>query len=369
MEVADQLALLAQERKVRGVLVRWPGDLASAVSGGGDSRGSASRSAGSVSREFEEGAFHLCPPETTGDRTMDGIVYPTEAYGDDARSDGSVGYMRGRILHVLDKCTSHHGRAGTDAPSSGPLLAETARPFALFDTSITELEWIVRDREEVRRARGDGDDPSAKFPTRREDKYGNSLTEMDVWGRCPVYGNRPPLPHRGKYYFSSKEKRSGYRVSSHFVGVGNVDGDGGDGDDGGGKTTRSMKKVDIFDSLHDNDMAGMLSQCQGSLSAMHTLYDFADENLQGRIALPSWASSSTSSPKSSRAKLEEPGHQWTSKSSVLCQSDDIATPTTSSAAPSIRNLTIVDNGDSNRRKVSTALVQIPKRNKRGKGNQ
>jgi hypothetical protein len=157
-------------------------------------------------------------------------------------------------------------------------------------------------------------------------------------------------------------------VSSHFVGIGNGDGDGGDGEDGGGKVTRSIKKVDNFDSLHDNDLAGMLSRFQGSLSAMHALYDFADENLQGRIALPSWASSSTCSPESSRAKRKEPGHQRMSKRSVLCQSDDSAALTTSAASPK-RKPTITDNGEIHRSKVSTTLVQMPKRNKRGKGKQ
>jgi hypothetical protein len=40
MEVVDQLALLAKDRKVKGILVHWPDDLASAVSGSGGGIGS-----------------------------------------------------------------------------------------------------------------------------------------------------------------------------------------------------------------------------------------------------------------------------------------------------------------------------------------
>ncbi len=215
-------------------------------------------------------------------------------FRNNSKPDGSMGYMRGRILYVLDKCTPYHGRAKTNARSSGPLLSETTRPFALFDTSLTEQHWIVRDQEWASTY-----GPSIRYncmhspiPTGRVDKYGNSSTESDLWGRCPVFGNQPPRPQHGKYYYSSREKYSGYHVTSHFSVTGKVDGDGGDGEKGGNKS-RLVRNGDNVDSLHDNDLSRMLNHFQGSLSAMQALYDFANEYAQGRTALPSWASSSS----------------------------------------------------------------------------
>jgi hypothetical protein len=373
MEVADQLALLATERKVKGILVRWPGNLASAVSDGdcGSDRGNQSLESITRQREFEEGTFHFRSSQTD-DRTMVGTTAPAEVFRENIKSEGSMGYMRGRILYVLDKCTAYRGRDETNEPSLGPLLGEATRPFALFDTSVTEQNWIVRDRE----CASDKNNPYISQARTRVDKYGNSLTELDLWGRCPVYGNQPPPPHHGKYYFSSKEKYSGYRVSSNFLGVRNGDEGGGDGERAD-KITRSIRMDDNFDSLHDNDLSGMLNQFQGSLSAMHALYDFVDDNLKGRIALPSWALTSTSYP-SFRTNNQEPFEQCEnvvgyhraamSKRSVPGASEDAAALTTS-AAPLVRKATIMENDDNHRRNVSTSLVQMPKRKYRGKGKQ
>lgn len=389
MEVADQLALLAKDRKVRGILVRWPGDLASAVSGGGDviDGDSDGKSVESMRREVEEGTLLFRSAEM-GNRMISGRKASAEdgVFGDNSKSDGSMGYMRGRILYVLDKCTTYHGVA--HLPSSGPLLIEATRPFALFDTSITERNWIVRDREWASNERPSSghDDMHPLIPTRTEDKYGNSLIETDLWGRCPVYGNQPPRPHQGKYYYSSREKYSGYRVSSNFLELGSRDGYGGDGGKGD-NNRRSMRNDDNFDSLHDNDVSRMLNQFQGSLSAMHALFDFANENLQGRIALPSWASSSssTTSSVSCRTSNEEPLEQnenvlgyhrtTTSRRTVSSQSDDTALISSSTSPPVKKTTTMNDDGcygSAPTRKsnnVLTTLVQMPKRKNRGKGKQ
>ena len=382
MEIADQLALLAKDRKVKGILVRWPGDLASAV-GGGSGSYSDSLSVESMRREADEGTLLFRSVETDN-RLIGGTTASAKSgvLKNNSKSDGSMGYMRGRILYVLDKCTTYHGRSKTNARSLGPLLVENTRPFALFDTSITEQHWIISDRK---RASTVGpsmrhNDLHSRIPTRGEDKYGNSFTEADLWGRCPVFGNQPPRPQHGKYYYSSREKYSGYRVISHFFELGNIDGDGGDGEKGD-NNSRLLRNDDNFDSLHDNDLSRMLNQFQGSLSAMHALYDFANENLRGRIALPSWASlSSVASVRTSnQGPLEQHenvvgyNRTYTSRRIELCQ-PDVDASLSSSASPRVRKSTTIDDDDSHcsaptrkSNNVLTTLVQTPKRKNRGKG--
>jgi len=386
MEIADQLALLAKDRKVKGILVRWPGDLASAVSGGGGGRGSYSDSLSveSTRRETDEGSLLFRSAESDN-RLIGGTTASAEGgmLRNNSKSDGSMGYMRGRILYVLDKCTAYHGRSKMNARSLEPLLVEKTRPFAFFDTSITEQHWIVPDRK---RASTVG--PSMRhidlhplIPTRREDKYGNSFTEADLWGRCPVFGNQPPRPQQGKHYYSSREKYSGYRVLSHFLELGNIDGDGGDGEKEC-SNSRLVRNDNNFDNLHDDDLSRMLDQFQGSLSAMHALYDFANENLRGRIALPSWAlSSSVSSFRTShQGPLEQNEnvvgyHRTTTSRRIEPGQPDVDASYSSSASTRVRKSTTIDDDDSHRstptRKSNNVLATLVQTNKRkhraGKG--
>eukprot|EP00578_Thalassiosira_sp_NH16_P011819 CAMPEP_0181104462 /NCGR_PEP_ID=MMETSP1071-20121207/15446_1 /TAXON_ID=35127 /ORGANISM="Thalassiosira sp., Strain NH16" /LENGTH=429 /DNA_ID=CAMNT_0023187673 /DNA_START=387 /DNA_END=1676 /DNA_ORIENTATION=- len=257
-EVADQLAQLAIDRKVNGILVRWPGDLASTVSVASPNIESR--------REIEEGHLLSHADANRGHAGGVGNVKP----------DGSMGYMRGRILYVLDACCTSHGHNQNNVHSE-PLLTEGVRPFALYDTSLSERNWIAYQQQNKH--------SKAVHPMipNRFDKYGNSLTGMDLFGRAAIFGNQPPRPQHGKFRYSSKQQYFGYRVSNQF-GVGSSAEEGKKPQSGYGS----------FDSMHDHE--SRLSQFQGSLSALHALYDFTKENFEGRIALPLWASAATSTP-------------------------------------------------------------------------
>eukprot|EP00571_Detonula_confervacea_P008371 CAMPEP_0172327588 /NCGR_PEP_ID=MMETSP1058-20130122/59909_1 /TAXON_ID=83371 /ORGANISM="Detonula confervacea, Strain CCMP 353" /LENGTH=443 /DNA_ID=CAMNT_0013044669 /DNA_START=490 /DNA_END=1821 /DNA_ORIENTATION=+ len=354
MEVADQLAQLAIDRKVKGILVRWPGDLASAVSGGESNTES--------SREAEEG--QLLFPVDANRRNRGGVR--------NAKSDGSMGYMRGRILYVLDACCSSHGHNKSNVPSE-PLLMAGLRPFALCDTSVSEQNWISYQQQ------NNHIKPVHPRLPKRQDKYGNSHTEMDLWGRAAIFGNQPPQPKEGKFYHSSKQQYFGYRVSSQF----------GLGSSADGKGARNLQsRNENFDSLHDNE--SRMNQFQGSLSAMHALHDFVKENLQGRITLPLWASAATSASSNTRKEqlfdegsLEENynggdlGYQTNSRRSSRPVID------AASASSASKKPTTVDvrNGKSSNLRVGTSshaesnkkpnglasLVQIPKRKARRRG--
>lgn len=385
MEIADQLALFAKDRKVKGILVRWPGDLASAVGEGGSGRGSYndSLSVESMRGEADEGTLLFRYAETDN-RLIGGTRASAEGgvLRNNPKSDGSMGYMRGRILYVLDKCTAYHGSSKTNARSLGPLLVEKTRPFALFDTSITEKNWIVPDRIRVSTGGLSMRHNDLHPLLRREDKYGNSFTEADLWGRCPVFGNQPPRPQQGKHYYSSREKNSGYRVVSHFLELGNINGDGGDGEKGD-SNSRLVRNDDNFDdNLHDDDLSRMLNQFRGSLSAMHALYDFANENLRGRIALPSWASSSSvaSFRTSHQGPLEQHenvvGYNRTTTSRRIEPGQlDVDASLSPSASQRVRKSTTIDDDDSRSaptrksNNLMATLVETSKRKNRGKGKQ
>lgn len=281
VEVADQLAQLAHDRKVKGILVRWPGDLASTISGGND------KTEESI-RVVEESPL-LFPMDASSDRNHMGAI----GGGRNSKSDGSQGYMRGRILYLLDKCCTSHGHDQEHVPSE-PLLMEGSRPFALWDTSRNEQNWITYHQQNNRHIKH-----AQPLIPKEQDKFGNSLMEMDLWGRAAIFGNQPPEPIHGKFYYSSKQKFVGYRVSNQF----GVEGDSSTDDGRGGARTSQMRNEN-FDSLHDNESRRM-SQFEGSLSAMHALYDFAVENLQGRITLPLWASRSNHSAPTNRSSREQ----------------------------------------------------------------
>ena len=268
LEIADQLAQLAIDRQVRGILVRWPGDLASTVSGGEKENEQTSR--------VEEG--NLLLPNIQENST---------AGNEKKLADGSMGYMRGRILYVLDKCCSSHGHAKTNNSSSlEPLLVEGTRPFALWDTSISELNWISYEQENKLTM---SKNVQPRIP-KRQDKYGNSLTEKDLFGRAAIFGNQPPDPQQGKHRFSSKQQYSGYRVSTQFGSI--------------AKNEMTKSKQSLNENFDSFDIESRTNQFQGSLSAMHSLYDFVTEHLQSKVILPTWASTSSSSVSSGRAKSQ-----------------------------------------------------------------
>lgn len=316
IEVANQLAQLATERKVIGVLVRWPGELATTIAGGGcdDWNGYDQR---------EEGKLLI---DSTKRRVQSSSVSRILLKGN--KSDGSMGYMRGRILYLLDKCTS-----SSSSSSSGPLLGETSRPFAFFDTSETEQNWIVYDRQHAFTGK-----MHKLIPTKRHDCFGNSLTEADCFGRRPVFGNELPLLQmQGKYFYSSTEKYSGYHASSHF---------GTSSDENYCEDEGAGGKCNSFDSFQENEKSRMLKQFSASLSAMHALYDFTAEHLHGRILLPPWVSSSPASSSSS-------------------SSNQVPPEQTNTNDPPVRKSSTV-NADcpSNGSTKSATLVQMPKRSNR-----
>jgi len=194
-------------------------------------------------------------------------------------------------LYVLDKCCTSHGH-NKNRVHSEPLLMEGSRPCALFDTSITERNWITHEQHNKYSK------PIHPLIPKREDKFGNVLTEMDPWGRAAIFGNQPPSPKQGMFHYSSKQHYTGYRVSGQF----------GSGSSEHGRQTRKQVRDEHFD-CHDNE--SRMDQLEGSLSAMHALYDFAKENLQGQIALPQqWVSTSASAPRNTSEDLLFGGEQF-----------------------------------------------------------
>jgi hypothetical protein len=278
IEVADQLAQLAINRQVKGIVVRWPGELASAV-GGSDDLASAESTRGAE----EEGNLVFSTTTAKNNRRSIGVKN---------MNDGSNGYMRGRILYLLDKCCTRHGHAHTSIHME-PLLVEGSRPFTLFDTSVSERDWIVCEQPTYSHSR-----QKDTIMIKSRDKYGNSITGMDLWGRSPIFGNQPPQPQQGKFYYSSMETtNSAYMVSSRFelgIECGND----------GSELKQSQHCNSNFDGLRENTVS-RVQQFRGSLSAMHTLCDFAKEHLKGRIVLPVWASTSYSTSSNTRSEAPQ----------------------------------------------------------------
>lgn len=339
IEVADQLAQLAINRQVRGIVVRWPGELASTVAVGGGGNGELSTP--KSTREVDEG--NLLYSTTTAIRNVGRDV------GFKNGSDGTMGYMRGRILYLLDKCCTRHGHAQTNVHNMEPLLMEGSRPFALFDTSVSERDWIVRKQPTDRSSSSRQNDVHQfKF----KDKYGNSVAEVDLWGRCPIFGNQPPRPQQGKFYYSSMESsHSDYTVSSHFE-LGNDCGNSG-------REAKQSNQNNLanFDGLHENE--SRIHQFYGSLSAMHTLCDFAKEHLQGRIVLPVWASTSYSTA---------PSHTTTGMSGDEC--NDLRTTSRpdngSSHSSTSSNMQLPLNCEQSKGAVTLAQLPIRKVSRRSK---
>lgn len=329
MEVADQLAQLATNRQVKGILVRWPGELASAVVGG-----ETSTIEPEPTREAEEGQL-LFSKSTSNARDLVGVGLRNV-------KDGSVGYMRGRILYLLDKCCTTHGHAQSSVHLE-PLLMEGSRPFAFFDTSMSERDWITDEQPTNKKSRQR--DPKT---FKCIDKYGNSFTEMDLWGRCPIFGNDPPQPQQGKFYYSSMETYSGYKVSCQFK-LGSDDGNVSE-------VKTSQFRSHNFDGLHG--IESMVNQFKGSLSAMHALSDFAKENLHGRIVLPVWASTSSITSNNNDASQN--------KRDVRLDNDSKAGSHPGSASYSSSTSSEIQAPDLqfNQSKAAVTLAKLPNKKKR-----
>ena len=256
LEVANQLAHLAKQREINGILIRWPGDL------GGFVCNSTTTKEGEVSKNREEDQLLLSLENSSStNSTQSDTVHE--------HGDGSMGYLRGRILFVLDSCCNSHGHNETKVTSE-PLLKEGVRPFALWDTSNSEQEWVLGQQCN-----------STPSSSKRVDKYGNSFTETDAWGRSAIFGNLPPKPTQGQFRYSSKQLHYGYRVSCEF---------GSSNADSIQPPSRAPHR-DNFDSFQNSE--SYLKQFEGSLAAMHALYEFAGLHLNGRITLPSWVSTSS----------------------------------------------------------------------------
>jgi len=271
VEVANHLAHLAKQREVNGILIRWPGDLGGVVC---DSEAKEEKARNNRD-ESDELLLSLDYDEQNSDSS---ISHEGSSY---EHGDGSMGYLRGRILYVLDSCCNSHGHNETKV-SSDPLLMEGVRPFALWDTSNSELNWVKHQHR--------NNDDNSWSVMNRSDKFGNSFTEMDAWGRSAIFGNKPPLQHqrKGCFRYSSKELHYGYRVSSEF----------GSSKAASGNYYRPHHQDD-FDTFQNSE--SYLKQFEGSLAAMHALYEFADSHLQGRITLPSWV---TTTPETNNINRE-----------------------------------------------------------------
>ena len=310
-EIADQLAQIACKRGVHGVLVRWPGDLASTI--------------------FPHNSIVEQVPldDITEDhltmsleeRLLRGSGTPTQR---PKMSDGCQGYLRGRILYLLDKCCTSHGH-NKNKISYEPLLVEGDRPFALLDTSIAEQNFTIYHQQSKYSK------PQAPRLPKVQDTYGNSFMEADHFGRVPIFGNQPPPPKQGKHYYSSRERYYGYRVSTHF---------GTDGDS-------SPTAVGIDRRPNNEPIVAIM---EGSLAAMHTLYEFADKYLDGVINLPRWA---TAAPR--QAGRVESNRYGSQAGQELNDSSPERKPPNAAAA--------------NTNKAPSTLIQMPKKRTRRRTRQ
>lgn len=226
MEVALQLAQLSSQRSVKSVLVRWPG--------GGAALGLGGRV--QTSNEGVEGGL------------LSGLKMNI---GHKVTFHGTLGYQRGKILYVLDKCCGVYGH---NASTSSTLLLEGSRPFALWDTSDDQELITLSSRL----------DPSQQCEVphstsksnERLDKFGNSIAEMDQWGRAPIFGMPPDYTWKHKQTYQEAIQPSGSFSEPQF------------------------------DQFHDAE--AKMDQLKGSFPAMLTLRDFANTHLEGRVALPAW---------------------------------------------------------------------------------
>eukprot|EP00804_Cyclotella_cryptica_P030057 CCRYP_016960-RB/>CCRYP_016960-RB protein AED:0.10 eAED:0.10 QI:289/1/1/1/0.5/0.33/3/361/442 len=233
LEVALQLAQLASERGVKSVLVRWPGGGASLGLGGG------------VREEYGEWK-QVDEDLLLGSHDKMNIGYKMKQQ--------SLGYQRGRILYVLDKCC---GVLGHNVSTSSSFLMEGSRPFALWDTS--ENEEVLTLSSRLDSTQQCELHLSTSSNTDRLDRYGNSISAIDQWGRAPIFGMPPE--------YSLKRKAVKPSLPPALSDLG-------------------QSGVSKFDSFHDSEEK--INQLKGSFPAMLALREFATTHLNGRVALPSW---------------------------------------------------------------------------------
>ena len=236
IEVALELAQLASQRSVKSVLVRWPGD------------GAALGLDGRIRTDNDEWTKGIEGGLLSGFSDKMNAGYKINF-------NGTLGYQRGRILYVLDKCC---GVVGHNTTVSSTLLVEGSRPFAFWDTLDTQELITLSSRL----------DPSQQCEVQhstsrnneRLDKYGNSLTEMDQWGRAPIFGMPPDCT-----WTQTSPKGISPSMAAKFL-----------SSDGGSQ----------FDHFHDAE--AKIDQLKGSFAAMLTLRDFANAHLEGQVALQAW---------------------------------------------------------------------------------
>jgi hypothetical protein len=234
MEVALQLAQLASQRSVKSVLVRWPGGGAALGLGGGIRLDN---------EDWTKGVEEVLLSEFSDRMNI----------GHKVTFSGTLGYQRGKILYVLDKCCGVHGH---NVSSSSSLLMEGSRPFALWDTSADqELITLSSRLDPTQQCAVPHSTPKTND---RLDKYGNSIAEMDQWGRAPIFGMPPD------YTWKNKPVKSTTPIAIET----------------------GISGISQFDHFHDAE--AKINQLKGSFAAMLTLRDFANTHLEGRVVLPSW---------------------------------------------------------------------------------
>jgi len=329
LEIANQLAHLAKQREINGILIRWPGDLGGFVC---NSTTSAKEEVSPKNREEDQLLLSLENSSSTNSAQSDTVH---------EHGDGSMGYLRGRILFVLDSCCNSHGHNETKV-SSEPLLKEGVRPFALWDTSNSEQEWVLGQQRN-----------SKTSSTKRVDKYGNSFTETDSWGRSAIFGNRPPKPTQGQFRYSSKQLHYGYRVSCEF---------GSSNADSIQPPTHAPHR-DNFDSFQESE--SYLKQFEGSLAAMHALYEFAGVHLNGRITLPSWVSTSPENNSQNQQPSTMAENDLSSKDGYH-RSTRIACSSTNNSQQA--GVSKIDSSTPPRTRPLVALAKMPVRRRRREAN-
>lgn len=324
MEVALQLAQLASQRNVKSVLVRWPG--------GGAALGLGGRI------------------QTNQNGVEGGLLSGLQMnIGHKVTFHNTLGYQRGKILYVLDKCCGVYGH---NASTSSTLLMENSRPFALWDTSDDHELITLSSRLDPTQS---CEVPHSTFRnTDRLDKYGNSIAEMDQWGRAPIFGMPPD------YTWKHHAQNNRTQVPSSGL----------------------LSSEPQFDQFHDAE--AKIDQLKGSFAAMLTLRDFARIHLGGRVALPAWVQLHEDSvDNEGRARVSA---QTDSEVHVGYRKQDWRSNNTDEASTKVNDLRIMSEDQTGRREVApkrevsdrpkqesrgnlATLVQLPRKRRRNRGGE
>lgn len=321
LEIAQRLRDLAVEHDVNGVLVRWPGG----GSGSGMMTGRAVGFEEELVREMEEGRLLSLQQQQElkeGQRESDdagNAVDNFDLVGKNSHwryvdEEGTMGYRRGRVLYFLDKCcmtdksnsVNTSGKSNNNSNRDVPaFLSDGARSFAFWDSSFHEHKWMhsrivsqngIQTRHQQQQQR-QHQYHHLTAPIERVDRYGNSLTAVDQWGRAPIFGMPPEdlllrfrkhredqaqkknsqqqqQNDRGSFYYSSKHQFAGYHDGYEE------------------KMIREEGKQKRYERLLDrsacNGRDECLEQYEGSLPAVYSLHEFARMHLRSRILLPCW---------------------------------------------------------------------------------